>query len=225
MPKPEIKIDRVCRQILDRSGLEPDVIDHVASGPLMLRSALERARQSRSAERGIDAPYPYRSLVGRLAAFTAFLALSIFGYFAISSTILPESAREQNEISVPASVPAGARPITPSDGVVSEQTASRAPQIHKASIRERSPRKISVSRQAAALADVDAGTPAEFVSLGLRSTAEQASGGGRVVRVDLPAASLFAMGIDVPLENGAESVRADLIIGPDGVTRAVKLVE
>ena len=34
----------------------------------------------------------------------------------------------------------------------------------------------------------------------------------------------FAMGIHVPLENGSDTVRADLLVGPDGVPRAVRLV-
>ncbi len=49
--------------------------------------------------------------------------------------------------------------------------------------------------------------------------------GGRVVRVEMSRASLFAMGINVPLENGAEVLKADLLIGPDGVTRAVRLAK
>ncbi|HEY2846845.1 MAG TPA: hypothetical protein VGI80_03445 [Pyrinomonadaceae bacterium] len=48
--------------------------------------------------------------------------------------------------------------------------------------------------------------------------------GGRIVRMDLPRAQAFAMGIRVPLENDSETVKADVIIGPDGVPRAVRLV-
>jgi hypothetical protein len=47
--------------------------------------------------------------------------------------------------------------------------------------------------------------------------------GGRVVRVELSRQALFAMGANIPLENGVENVKADLLIGPDGVTRAVRL--
>ena len=49
--------------------------------------------------------------------------------------------------------------------------------------------------------------------------------GGRVVRVEMSRASLFAMGINIPLENGAEVVKADLLVGPDGVARAVRLAK
>lgn len=49
--------------------------------------------------------------------------------------------------------------------------------------------------------------------------------GGRVIRVDVSRATLFAMGMNVPLENESPTVKADLLVGPDGVTRAIRLVE
>ena len=49
--------------------------------------------------------------------------------------------------------------------------------------------------------------------------------GGRVIRVDVSRATLFAMGVNVPLENESPTVKADLLVGPDGVTRAIRLVE
>jgi hypothetical protein len=48
---------------------------------------------------------------------------------------------------------------------------------------------------------------------------------GQIVRVELPRSSLFAMGVDVPVENQTNNkVKADLLIGDDGVMRAVRIV-
>ncbi len=66
---------------------------------------------------------------------------------------------------------------------------------------------------------------AEFYAIGLSSTAQDAILDGRVVRVELPRSALFAMGIDIPLENGTRSVQADLLVGADGSPRAIRLVE
>ncbi len=50
--------------------------------------------------------------------------------------------------------------------------------------------------------------------------------GGHIVRVELPRSSLFAMGINVPLENDSDApVKADLLIGRDGATRAIRVVK
>lgn len=64
-----------------------------------------------------------------------------------------------------------------------------------------------------------------FQPIGLAERAEDAAIDGRVVRVDVPRATLFAMGVDLPLENGTRSVKADLLLGPDGSPRAIRLVE
>jgi hypothetical protein len=53
----------------------------------------------------------------------------------------------------------------------------------------------------------------------------QINGESQIVRVELPRSSLFAMGIDLPVENQATTkVKADLLIGEDGSLRAVRIV-
>ena len=49
--------------------------------------------------------------------------------------------------------------------------------------------------------------------------------GGRIIRVDMQRSSLFALGVNVPLENGPDAIKADLLIGPDGMTRAIRVVQ
>lgn len=46
---------------------------------------------------------------------------------------------------------------------------------------------------------------------------------GRIVRVELPRASLFAMGVNIPPENGKPRVKSDLYIGSDGIMKAVRI--
>jgi hypothetical protein len=43
--------------------------------------------------------------------------------------------------------------------------------------------------------------------------------------VDLPRSSLAAMGVVLPVENGPDTVKADLLISSDGVTRGVRFVK
>jgi hypothetical protein len=45
----------------------------------------------------------------------------------------------------------------------------------------------------------------------------------RVVRVELSRASLFAMGVNIPVENETEKVKADLLIGFDGMMKGVRV--
>ncbi len=64
-----------------------------------------------------------------------------------------------------------------------------------------------------------------FHPIGLDERAEDAAIDGRVVRVDMPRSALFALGVDLPLENGTRSVKADLLVGADGIPKGIRLVE
>lgn len=65
----------------------------------------------------------------------------------------------------------------------------------------------------------------DFVAVTYVGDGAESTRGGRVIRVDVPRSTLFAMGFPVSLENDSPTVKADLLIGPDGATRAVRLVE
>ena len=64
----------------------------------------------------------------------------------------------------------------------------------------------------------------DFYALSYAGDPNETERGGRIVRVDIPRSTLFAMGFDIPLENEAETVKADLLVGTDGVTRAIRVV-
>lgn len=69
------------------------------------------------------------------------------------------------------------------------------------------------------------GPEAAFHPIGLAERAEDAAIDGRVVRVEMPRSTLFALGVDLPLENGMRAVKADLLVGADGLPRGIRLVE
>lgn len=66
---------------------------------------------------------------------------------------------------------------------------------------------------------------ADFHAIGFTANAEDAVLDGRVVRVEMPRSALFALGVDLPLENGTKAVKADLLVGSDGTPRGIRLVE
>jgi len=47
---------------------------------------------------------------------------------------------------------------------------------------------------------------------------------GTVVRVEVPRASLIAMGLPLHVERASETVKADIVVGDDGLARAIRLV-
>jgi hypothetical protein len=47
---------------------------------------------------------------------------------------------------------------------------------------------------------------------------------GTVVRVEMPSSSLIAMGLPLHVERAGETVKADIVVGDDGLARAIRLV-
>lgn len=64
-----------------------------------------------------------------------------------------------------------------------------------------------------------------FYALTYGANLEETTRDGKVIRVDLPPASLFALGVNLPLENDTRLIKTDLLVGPDGITRGIRLVE
>jgi hypothetical protein len=46
-----------------------------------------------------------------------------------------------------------------------------------------------------------------------------------LVRVELPRSSMIALGFSVPEERESETVEADVVLGADGVARAVRFLD
>ena len=47
---------------------------------------------------------------------------------------------------------------------------------------------------------------------------------GTVLRVELPPSALIAVGLPAPVERADSRVKADVVVGDDGVARAVRFV-
>lgn len=47
----------------------------------------------------------------------------------------------------------------------------------------------------------------------------------QIVRAELSRSSLFALGVNLPIENESERIKTDLLVGADGVARAIRLVK
>jgi hypothetical protein len=112
--------------------------------------------------------------------------------------------------------------FTEPDKVVSSNLPRTASQARVERISTRPETKFNRPKQSAAQQIRYEG---DFYALSYAGDPNETDRGGRIVRVDVPRSTLFAMGIDVPLENETETVKADLLIGSDGVTRAIRVVK
>lgn len=112
--------------------------------------------------------------------------------------------------------------FTKPDNVVDANFSRTASPVKPERISSKPNIKVSRSKQPAAKPVRYEG---DFYALSYAGDPNETERGGRIVRVDIPRTTLFAMGVDVPLENETATVKADLLIGNDGVARAIRVVK
>lgn len=221
------KLDTIGRRLIASSALFETEIDKIAGDGDLFTGVLRRIESENKASR----PSPsrllnrYRVAVGSMAAFVFVASLGLYAL----------SIQTGNSVSLdqagPAAKPDAQRAANSPQPIVSGFAAGRA---IDAETEFRSPQPIAqtaVYRQerqsvpSVQRASTRAVPDAEFFPVTYTDDSGESARGGRVIRVDVPRSTLFAMGMNVPLENESPTVKAELLIGPDGVTRAFRIVE
>jgi len=103
------------------------------------------------------------------------------------------------------------RPTAPSAPVAQPQAAPRR-------VRRTLPRRASESETNALTATTD------FIPLTYAANAQPLQN-GILMRVEVPRASLLAMGLPLNAERAAEKVKAEVMLGEDGVAYAIRLLQ
>jgi len=222
------ELDVIGKRLLAASRLTEAEIDRIASAPSSFEGVLSRISNTETAD---DRKAGF---AGFLLAHRAIAGTSLAGVLCISAFALflqqDRASFVSNTIHTPVAKPDEARPTTPQVVYVKGFTSGRAdidldlpaetPTIQPAIQRESRRPQPRVEQ-----ARYSQNNENRFVAVTYTGDGGESARGGRVVRVDVPRSTLFAMGFDISLENDSPTVKADLLIGPDGVTRAVRLVE
>lgn len=204
-------------------------IDKIISNPQLFAMVSERIKKENNRGALPFAATPRLPFIRRhsfifASATLVFIAVIVGAAGLLKSKNEDLAASAVKEVTIPAAKPEMARPEVPPDPFVGKLTAGRAPsreiQAEKAVLRTivRSPGKVEKKiKQPAAVIEPEG----KFYSLSTGDETEPMPG-ARIVRVNIPKSSLFAMGVNIPLENGPEAIKADLLIGSDGSTRAIR---
>jgi hypothetical protein len=213
-------IDAIGRSLIEAGKISDPEIDDIVLAPELYSKIRARIGSGRQAVKG-----PRFALLSPWtgAAFGSAL-LALAGIIGFAYLTEPEPAAHgalASEISETMPVPT--RPAAPPEPPTMNDVTDRAPESKIRVERVAVPRP---RKRPAPMPEkiVESRPEPEFYALTYAGDPYETARGGRVIRVDMPRSSLFAMGVDLPLENEPESVMADLLIGPDGVARAIRIV-
>jgi hypothetical protein len=134
----------------------------------------------------------------------------------------------QKAVNPGVAVPDEPRPLSPEPEVFASPE-KRAVAVTAPGQRRRSADRIrNVSRSKPPADDLnkpaaDAEIATDFIPLMNRESLAQMDG-GQVMRVELPRSALMSFGLPMDMERAAERIKADVVVGNDGLARAIRFV-
>jgi len=221
-------LDSTGIELLEAARLRTDEIESIVSKTNLYDSILARVNADRTvvkeSVRDGRQIVPYLQRASGVLAFGAVMSFVLFN-FNNSRDSVPESSAVVKQ----SQVIGNADPSLPRGSVIADRVVeSDAPsKFDMRSSRIAYRPKPPIKRRAAPPRSVPAAIDDsdDFYPVSYTGDPKELALGGRVVRVELSRASLFAMGVNLPLENDSAAIKTDLLIGSDGVTRGMRLVE
>lgn len=213
------QLDAIGKRLI-RSKMIPSAdIDAIVSNPLLFSAVAQKIAKNKKTRPTLQSRFWQTRRFAAVAGSAALMLLTVGIINFLRSDNLPVVSDLSR---IPDAVPENARPVFPPQGTIEGKlSAGRALNIKRrkpAAVAQHN--KVRVNAPAVTI-DADG----EFYPVGYLGDMYDANGGGRIIRVDLNRSSLFALGVNLPLENFDETVKADLLVGADGVTRGVRVVD
>ncbi len=215
-------LDTIGRRLIERDVTPAEEIERIVSNPYLFARINARITETSASKRS---PLFVRYTIagaGMLVVAIAFTA-------AVVSLRSATEVSHVIEVQAPAEMPATARPANlPPLRAGSNPTSGRA--VYREPEPEAGPERTAVkatytTRQTPKREkDVIRDDQPAFIPVAYTGDPRETAG-GHIVRVDMSRSSLFALGVNVPLENDSDTVKADLLVGADGVTRAIRVVK
>ena len=222
------ELDLIGRKLIEGGSVPSADIDRIVSNPDLF-SLINSKIAAEGKGYKANAASGWFLFIRRNSAVFAGVAVMLIAVIAAANLLRPNRSpgpvqADIKEVQNLAETPDTARPdLPPQEQAGRNRSPGRAQnndfQFEKAVVKqnvrpvEQKPRKpSSIEPQA------------EFYAISSSGGADE-TGDGQIIRVDMPRSSLLALGINVPLENDSEIVKADLLVGANGVARAIRVIK
>jgi hypothetical protein len=220
------EIDRIGRELLGAARVSDEEIEKIIHAPHIfesVRAGIKKEQSRRKPKRFFNLPVlNWRSAAG---AFAILLILAVGAVVILSNqsaqplTVQIEQSKIQMQIKPSEDLPQITKieqPETPS--VKNPVLARRADFRKDAPKLKNQARKANAAKQPQSIKEEGA-----FYALGGNWEADAED--LQIVRAELSRAELFALGVNLPVENETPKIKTDLLVGAGGVPRAIRFVE
>ena len=232
------QIDRIAKNLLRDFALNDEATDEIAAAPHLwwnVRSRIE-AEKTRREKYRFGWFRPQILAFGALAVLVCGAAV-LFSSFAIdSNSIVVLESKVENPPPLIVQAPDNSPAVLPSPDVKSPEN-QLPPAPEKVSLKNNAPRNSRFvaknrknensakqpSRPSKTEISADAAieeTKTDFIALSYAANTES----GQIVRVRVPSSMMVSLGVKTEVSDGAALVSAEVVIGDDGMARAIRFI-
>lgn len=231
------KLDQIGRNLLKTAKLSDDEIEKIIGAPRLFDSVLTKIKIEESLRQqttpGVLAIEALTIFLFRQKVVVAFGIITFLLIGAAIFTFKQPASHESVEHKAPPEAEQKFAPlensVQPSEIEKAKVTKTKNP-IRRESINfKRQEPKTARGERKRALAKLrqtlTKQEPEVFYSLSPFGTWEADGEIMQIVRTEISRAELFALGVNLAVENETEKVKTDLLVGGDGIARAFRLIE
>lgn len=233
------ELDQIGRKLLETARVSNEEIERIVAAPQLFDSVKARIQtDQRERKSNSFAGNSWSSIFWswqRISVAATVLMLFAFGVlgFVLSNKTL--QIDEQAAIVTAIQTPDEPVEIQPIPEVFTETAETKNPEIKpqfiakkenskkESFIKPKAERKTPSTVKKSSQPKIELAS--EFYALNYVGNPNEAGENLRIVRTELSPSALFSLGVNVPIENVNEKIKTDLLVGSDGVARAIRFVE
>lgn len=230
------QIDRIAKNLLQDFALKDDVLDEIAGAPQLWRNVrnqieAEKARREKSRFGWLRAPRP--AFAAAAILICGALAFSILNFADNSTAALenpvenqpPQIAQAAADSPIVSPEVVSKNPENPkrqSAANISPSTVARQNKFVAKTAVSENPAKSSSrpSKTKITPETTVAETKTDFIALSYAANTES----GQIVRVRVPSSMMVTLGVKTEVADEAALVSAEVVIGDDGLARAIRFI-
>lgn len=230
------ELDEIGRKLLEATRISDEEIEQIVAAPRLFQAVQTRINIERRASKSDSRNWRNSNLwnwqsISVAAAILILFAIGAVGFILIGRTLQID---EQAAIVAPLQTESESVEIAPifedfSETVetkkikIKSQPMTKRKAFKKESLRKQNPQHKTPPVKKRPLPEN--ALSSEFYALNYMGNPNDTGEDFRLVRTELSPSALFALGVNVPIENAKEKIKTDLLVGSDGVARAIRFVE
>lgn len=233
------KLDRIGRKLLDAGRMRNEEIERIVASPMLfeaVKARIETERRQRNSKSVFSGwakfqIWNWQKITAAVSMLFIVGAIGLIGFdkFSRQKEVLQVAAPViQPKIEQLEMPPLSPKNQTPEDSPLILKTklsAVESPKIAKQKVFTGKKAKAQKSNGQRKLPFKQEKPSGDFYALAFAENSGENGEELRVVRTELSRSSLFALGVNLPIENDSEKIKTDLLVGTDGVARAIRFVD